>query len=334
MSQTVSLSSLKSLVERWLAFGRRVAGPRLVNDRLLYGWLETAGQLVLDGNSRPRNSLKEFLFPRHEELYGYRLGRKKVELTEVPPPAVEQIVLAARPCDAALGPILDHIFNWDYSDASYNRRRELTTIVSLACTGHDAQCFCTSVNSGPADPRGADAMLLALDEGILEVRCYTEKGRRLFEAGTQPSDREATVPPGPPRRFDLEAVSEFLAGGFEDPRWADFARRCLACGACAFTCPTCHCFDLVNEGAGGRGVRARNWDSCQFGQFTLHASGHNPRGNQGQRQRQRIYHKFRIYPEKFGEILCTGCGNCTRNCPAGLGVQSVLAEISQATGVV
>ena len=40
---------------------------------------------------------------------------------------------------------------------------------------------------------------------------------------------------------------------------------------------------------------------------------------QAQRQRQRIYHKFHIYPEKFGAVLCTGCGNCTRNCPVGPG---------------
>jgi ferredoxin len=46
------------------------------------------------------------------------------------------------------------------------------------------------------------------------------------------------------------------------------------------------------------------------------------------RQRQRILHKFAIYPEKFGEILCTGCGNCTRNCPVGLGVLSVVTEIN------
>ena len=63
--------------------------------------------------------------------------------------------------------------------------------------------------------------------------------------------------------------------------------------------------------------------------FTLHAAGHNPRSQQAQRQRQRIYHKFRIYPEKFGTLLCTGCGNCTRNCPVGLGVRPVLSAMPE-----
>jgi ferredoxin len=62
--------------------------------------------------------------------------------------------------------------------------------------------------------------------------------------------------------------------------------------------------------------------------FTMHASGHNPRSDQSQRQRQRIHHKFQIYPDKFGELLCTGCGNCSRNCPVDMGVLPVLKTIA------
>ena len=75
-----------------------------------------------------------------------------------------------------------------------------------------------------------------------------------------------------------------------------------------------------------RGVRRRNWDTCQTGRFTVHASGHNPRANQNARFRQRVLHKFSIYPERFGEILCTGCGRCTRACPAGMDIAEVLSE--------
>ena len=106
MSEILSSVTLRQLVDKWIGEGRHVAGPRLVNDRLLYGWLESAGQLTLDDGTRPRNSIKEFLFPRHEKLYGYKLGRKRVELTEVAPLEDEQIVIAARPCDAALGPVM------------------------------------------------------------------------------------------------------------------------------------------------------------------------------------------------------------------------------------
>jgi ferredoxin len=328
MSEVVSLATLRSLVDQWIAAGRLVAGPKQVNGRLLYGPLDAAEQLVI-GDVRPQNSIKEYLFPRHEKLYSYQISRKQVELTDAALPDREQIIVAARPCDAAAAPILDHIFNWDFVDAAYNRRRELTTIVTLACQRHDSRCFCTSVGSGSDDPRGSDAMLLDLGEGILEVRCYTEKARRLFAGQTQSSDRLGSAPPGPAPRFSRAIVQQFIGQAFDDPHWPEMSRRCLGCGACAYTCPTCHCFDIVDEATGSRGVRVRNWDACQLEMFTAHASGHNPRSQQAQRQRQRLYHKFHIYPQKFGELLCTGCGNCTRNCPAGLGILPVLAAISR-----
>ena len=45
------------------------------------------------------------------------------------------------------------------------------------------------------------------------------------------------------------------------------------------------------------------------------------------RYRQRINHKFAIYPLKFGEVLCTGCGRCTRVCHAGQDLVEILQAI-------
>ena len=38
--------------------------------------------LLLDGFVRPANSIKEFVFPRHEKLYGYRFEGKQIELAD------------------------------------------------------------------------------------------------------------------------------------------------------------------------------------------------------------------------------------------------------------
>jgi ferredoxin len=335
MSELLTTAALRQLVGRWISGGKRVAGPRCVkqapsqhNNVIQYTWLQSADQLLLDGFIRPANSIKEFVFPRHEVLYGYTLKGKQIELSPPALPTTEQIIVGARPCDAAALDILDDIFNWDFKDEFYNRRRELTTVVTLACSSFDAHCFCTSLGSSPSDTRGSDVVLVPLGGDKYEVRCLTEKGKKLLAGETTASAEEGTISQGPPVHFDLDALGKFLAQGYEQPEWKEATRRCLGCGACAYTCPTCHCFDIVDEGTASGGVRARNWDACQFSMFTLHASGHNPRNNQGERQRQRIHHKFQIYPEKFGELLCTGCGNCARNCPVNMGVLPVLKAIA------
>jgi ferredoxin len=330
MSQTIPLTGIKQLVGQWLGQGKRVSGPSRVNaDTILYMNLDSPDGLLLEGFVHPGNSLKEFVLPPHEKLYDYVIKGRDVELRNNDAPAPERLIIGARPCDAAALPILDHIFNWDYIDEPYNRRRNALTTVTLACASHDDACFCTSLGLAPDAERGSDAILFALGNAEYEVRCLTPKGEALFAGKCTPSDRKGSVPPGPPKHFDAKQIEAFVAGQFDSPVWREEALACMGCGACSYGCPTCHCFDIVDERNAGGGIRARNWDACQFPLFTLHASGHNPRKGQSSRQRQRIYHKFRIYPEKFKEYLCTGCGNCVRRCPAGLGLLSMLTAIRE-----
>jgi len=327
MSAIIHEPSLRKLIDAWLASGKLVAAPVEAGGKLLYRYLKSSAEAVLVSREHPSNSIKEFLFSRHEALFRYQLNGKQVELADAAEETREQILVAARPCDAASLPVLDYIFNSDRKDGSFERARARTTVVALACNTFDDACFCTSVGLGPAAEAGADALLFDLGDTAFEVRAVTGKGRALFEGQTGPSMRVAEPLAGPPKRFDASDVRQFLAQGFESPLWSEEAVACIGCGVCAYTCPACHCFDMVDEGNAAGGARVRNWDSCQFPLFTHHASGHNPRSNQMQRQRQRIYHKFSIYPERFDTLLCTGCGNCARNCPAGLGVLRMLEAI-------
>ena len=171
MSEIISSEKLRQLAAEWIGQEIRVAGPQRAGGRVLYLPLKNSADLLLDGFIHPANSAKEFLFPKTETLYSYRVEGHDVKLVEEAGTDAPQVLLAVRPCDAAAFPILDHIFNWDCADDLYNRRRSNTTIVALACSTHDANCFCTSVGLGPASDRGADVLLVPLTSDTFEVRC-------------------------------------------------------------------------------------------------------------------------------------------------------------------
>ena len=68
----------------------------------------------------------------------------------------------------------------------------------------------------------------------------------------------------------------------------------------------------------------RNWDSCMFPLFTMHGTGHNPRGTKLHRVRQRFMHKLKYYVDKYDAgIQCVGCGRCVRSCPVNIDIRRV-----------
>ncbi len=333
MPQTISRENLYKLIDSLRSSGKVVGGPVASGNRFFFKVLGKNDTLVLDGSIMPTNSIKEFFFPRHETICSYHYEGKQLVVSDAEPFSGEQFIFGARPCDAASLPVLDKVFAWDYQDRFYQKRRENSTVVTIACQKPDENCFCTSVGLSPSTDSGADAMLIAIndngDENAFEVRIFTDKGKKLFEGKTAESDKTGKTAEPPKVRFDVKRVEQYLAENFDDPVFAETSLRCVGCGACTFTCPTCHCFDIVDEGGAAKGQRVKNWDGCQFAQFTNHASGHNPRGDQAARQRNRVQHKFRIYPGKFGVVLCSGCGNCTRDCSASLGIRPVLTALDK-----
>ncbi|MBI5489836.1 MAG: 4Fe-4S dicluster domain-containing protein [Deltaproteobacteria bacterium] len=332
---------LEKLVAELLGAGTRVVAPvDAGKGETEYRRLASFAEAKL-GAALPRRSLKEFFLPPTEELFRWRREGEALQLLETPAAHVATVILGAFPCDAAAVQALDKVMGWDYRDDPWFGRREATTIVALACNGQDGSCFCTAVGLRPDAVRGADLLLAANGEGY-EVQVLTPKGRALVDGhaarfGAGRDTGSANVIRAAARERvakNLQATPEKIRGwlqaNFEHPMWKGIALRCHGCGACAAVCPTCHCFDIVDEPEGlYEGARRRNWDTCQTPVFTLHASGHNPRPDQNARIRQRLNHKFRIYPERFGELLCTGCGRCARACPGGMDLPELLGALEK-----
>ncbi len=281
-------------------------------------------------------SPKEIIHPQDETLFIH--DGEKIQPPSMPK---EKIVWGIRPCDAKALQLIDKVFlETDPIDPYYKERRDAAVFISVACTKLLPTCFCTTFDSeAPFKLYGADILLLPLD-GHFYVLDENERGKKItkdWEEVTElPQDFEkiknqliTELENTSPSVADLK---ELLKEKFNDfDFWKELGYSCLGCGICTYLCPTCYCFDIATEKIANRVRRARYWDSCQFALFTLEASGHNPRPTQHHRIRQRFMHKLSFFPERYNEYLCTGCGRCITNCPAGIDIRELIESAKRKT---
>ncbi len=130
-------------------------------------------------------------------------------------------------------------------------------------------------------------------------------------------------------KFNFDLVTKILDENFEHPVWQEISESCIGCSSCTFLCPTCTCFDVIeeNDKYNNRGRRIRIWDTCQSCLYTLETSGHNPRPAKIQRCRNRIMHKFSYYPSNYNCLGCVGCGRCIQACPVNNELRIIIDKI-------
>jgi sulfhydrogenase subunit beta (sulfur reductase) len=314
-----------------LTVNRKVYAPVIAADKQVeYRYNPDFAEVTFE-HIRSTLSVKNIVFPKVENLFYYTNTKTESTITDIDIDNIPEVVLwGAHPCDNAAFDTLRSIFCWDTRDEFFSKRLEKLAVIGLSCHLSDEYCFCTSVGLSPVSTKGSDILLSRLQNGDYIADVLTEKGNDIVKSAAdlfEPATDEKPVIAEVKQKFSHEQVTSKLATAFEHPFWIENSLRCIGCGACAYVCPTCACFDIQDETRGKNGKRYRSWDSCGFGLFTLHTSGHNPRDVQSQRWRQRIMHKFSYMPERNESLGCVGCGRCSSGCPVDMNIAEQLEAL-------
>ena len=272
--------------------------------------------------------LKAFLLPPREEYLRFRIdGRPEVEtqFEEIPP----TVFFGMHPCDLHSLWLLDTAFMGDATDALYEGRRKNFVFVVMDCLRPcDEYAFCKDMGTLYVD-EGYDILLTDLQNGLYAVRTGSDRGLVILERYTEVRDatpreeemleriyrerEEAFTNRVKPKR---EELPELLWRGYRSPYWEEVARKCLSCGSCNLVCPTCYCFDVLDEVEINlkEGKRLRTWDGCMLVDFARVAGGENFRPSRADRLRHRFLRKGKYLVDRYGKLGCVGCGRCTRHC--------------------
>ncbi len=260
-------------------------------------------EICFDG--LPVFPIKKFFLPPKDEIFSFKFNkiyyRKKFG---------ERIIFGARLCDVNALDRLDKLFLNEYPDETYKERREKTTIICVACIKPvDEHCFCNSMKL-----ENCFDLCIKEVEGNYYIDIGSEKGRKLV---SKLNDYNFKIPKP---KCKKELKKDIKDEHYESSVWQNATEDCLRCARCTNICPSCLCYDVMDETnlELKEGKRERTWDSCQLKGFTRVAGGFIFRDDRTARFRHRIFHKLKYFKDQFNKHMCVGCGRCIRHCPTGI----------------
>jgi len=281
-------------------------------------------------------SPKDIFFPQLETMFSFdkETIRPEVETSK-------KLIFGVRPCDTKGILFSDEFFKRNFEDTYYLSRAKDRLIVTIGCLKppRPQACFCTSTKTGPFIEDGYDLQLVDIGEGYI-VEVGSSKGEEFInlypdlfkDAQKDESERIKDIKFEAANaievKVDFKKALEIMKGenAFEE-NYKRIGERCLWCGGCLYVCPTCTCFNVLDDKDEESGVRRRNWDACVFKGYTREASGHNPREEKWLRTSRRYEHKLKYDYKTAGMSGCIGCGRCLSSCPVEIGMSRFIQEI-------
>lgn len=332
----------KSELPNWiegLTHEFRIFGPVPIQNEFGFKEIKSFSEMALGYNITILPP-KKALTPQNEELLIFNNPDNHAEALIDDTPTV---LFGVHTCDLHGIHFLDTVFGRDYPDQHYFSRRNNTVIVSLECLQPCTEySFCKDMGTYTAPP-DFDLHLVDLGEAYA-LQVGSEAGQKLLNGieralveGDKGEKQLNRVMRNKWPRFtyrlqaDISELPALMGASTKSPIWEDLGKRCLGCGACTLVCPTCYCFDMIDEAnfAGDAGNRCRRWDSCQLNQFATVAGGHDFRPGRANRQRHRFFRKYKYQTFEPGLLGCVGCGRCSYACLVNITIIDTINKLFQ-----
>jgi len=344
-----SLRSLETLFEEIKKRNYRIIGPKIDGDAVRLTMLKKFEEIPYGYGDKQapgyyRLSKEEKYFRNGPDSPKRYLYPPELVLFEIKPdwsieyPAYEfpkTAFFGIKPCDLAAIKIMDEV-QGSLGDRYYLNTRENLLIIVENCTDPGDTCFCATMGTGPTATHGFDIAYTRLDDVVLFQPGSDLGVELLSELELEPADgeildrlREVVAEAAKKARteFTLGNLPEILESNIESEVYKQVAEKCLGCANCNMVCPTCFCFDIVDEPElDGSAKRIRIWDGCHSYSYAQVAAGHF-RKDLWARYRHWVLHKFVYWLRQFGSFGCVGCGRCITWCPAGIDLRDVVSSV-------
>ncbi len=284
--------------------------------------------VVLDYN-RTLQSIKKYFLPPRERLMSYSMETNQYEKEEIS--AEPRIFLGVHSYDMQAVLKLDFNFGQGNPELNYLKRRENCSFIGVSFTPDDYH-FSQSVGIPVEDLKGFDLFFRKHESGYT-VFVVTKKGEELLQDFSSLSDTgfesDISYEFSTQLSINYNRLPELFNHVWDSPVWEEVSRNCVGCGTCNLVCPTCYCFNVEDnvELSLKTGTRDRHWDGCMLNSFAAVAGGENFRESYAERQRHRIYRKFKYISDVTGEPWCVGCGRCIASCTAGISIVEIVNKL-------
>ncbi|MCP4181245.1 MAG: anaerobic sulfite reductase subunit AsrA [bacterium] len=299
-------------------------------DNITYKEISNGDEIVWEKKSH--FSSKDIINPVTQTIFNFKVN--ELSVADIP---IKPLLVFLRSCDIHALKRLDHMFqeNGANQDYYYKQRRSRIKLILMECSESFENCFCVSMGTNRTDEYSA---AVRFSQYSSEFQIKDKNLEKYFTGHGTIVDFEPLFVDSNPAKVHTpdqacsnhHRIREIL---IDHEMWEQYESRCIACGRCTTSCPTCTCystFDVVYEENNNFGERRRQHSSCMIDKFSDMAGGHGFRDTYDKRLRYRGLHKVNDYKARQGsEHMCVGCGRCDDRCPQYISFINIINKMTE-----